>query len=579
MPDSYINSIQGPSLVYQSKVLFVVYRFDSDGPKCGPFREIVMSPPSAYLGTSKVTLLPARSECFKKIHHLHPFILLGLHFLPINLHCSISSRRFPTRPCSTRIGPEYSSSTMGWSKGSEAPKTIVVLEWKNSQWTASRPPRFWTLDCSSTDNRTQTLPAPVAVRDRIDEACRTSGWESQPHLPPLLTYDRSSHSVLMQNLMVDDHANVEVIRWGHGLHLTQMQAMESLFRDTPRVPSGAEYLSPAGAILSNSGYPNGDHGSCHGLLTAAAMEDENEIVTIKYRAKRLRRNSELPLDIEEAYSTHEQTLRTALKPATSSLTQPHQRSNMPVHMCWVGRAMRYLVLMTLGQNKDKGKSLLSLYKMQENLAFSEACSMERPNQDRGFRWQVQTFELPLEVSGVAPVVVDVGSTSYLWIFYFHKGLLHYAAMTYAGSGSFVDFVDKTLCVPDTTQTSSSPPLAQGTASRSHFSLSSRLSIFSQETNAGPTKEESSKERQDGSIPLAAEGCQPYAVITNGYVWVFYEGAEMNGTYVRRKLTGPFADMHRGWEVASWPADTPTEPNGAPRHFIPVVVPGSFMSMY
>lgn len=431
------------------------------------------------------------------------------------------------------------------------------------------------------DARSKNLPIPVKVPDSIDEIGQTNISFSNAPLPPLLTYDGGTDSILMHSLAIaDDTINLDFIRWGPGIHLTQFQAMENLFSFGPPKNVSGNQSAVAAAIRSDLGHDRSDYDSTSAFLTAVAMDNVDGTLTIKYRANRFGRHSAPPLSIKEAYANREQTLRAIIKKTS---TEPHPISILATHLCLIGRRMPYLVLTTLAQAAETGKKVLSLYKIPERLLFSEVCNMSEHDADQGLRWQVQTFELPLEATSIAPIVLDLDGTSFLVIFYFYRHMLHYAALRYAGSGSFVDFVPKSQCLPTASEGPSSQAQGPESSSRSRFSISTRLSVFSQGLDAGPRAEDSGKE-QELSLPRSQEGCRPYALIENGWVWVFYEGAAMDGIYVRRRLTGDITDFDKGWESVSWPTGAPKESvwegvAGTSGHMIPIVVPGNFIAMY
>lgn len=387
---------------------------------------------------------------------------------------------------------------------------------------------------------------------------------------------------MMHNLAVGANVDVEFSRWGPGIRLSQIQAMANLFKGAPAGLGDVKYLSPVGSMRSDDWREFEDHRGSSSLLTAIAMDNGDGTVNIKYRTKKISRSS---FSLNDGYKSHEQTIRTVEKPGASDTSfWPPPMSNIPVHVFSVGLGMRYLAFLTLCQNRDKTKNLLSLHIMNQQMAFSEASTMSEPNEDRGLRWQVQNFELPIEVSNVAPLVMDVDRTTYLFIFYFYKGALHYARSRYRGSGSFSDFVDKIPCLAAITEEARASAQAAIPTLRSRWSILPSRSLQPQEQDPGLSTEHVSSEPQAELLPLAAEGCQPYVTITNGFIWVFYEGADGNGRYVRRKLTREVGSFSDSWRAASWATPLYTtelsraEDAGVTRHFIPVVVPGDFMAM-
>lgn len=463
------------------------------------------------------------------------------------------------------------------------PKLIVILEWESSPHTTSPHLKFWALE-SPIGNQPHPAPIPVAVPNRIEDlGPRPAEKDGQRiHLPPLLAFDGTTCSIMMHNLAVGANVDVEFSRWGPGIRLCQIQFMTDLFQGAPDGLGDVKYFSPVGSMRSDDWCEFEDQRGGSALLTAIAMDNGDGTVTIKYRTKKISRTS---LSLNDGYKTHEQTVRRVENLAASDLSfWPPSLSNIPVHIFSVGSAMRYLVFLTMCQNTDKTEHVLSLHMMNQQMAFSEASTMTDPNEDRGLRWQVQDFALPIEVSNVAPLVMDIDRITYLFIFYFYKGALHFSRSGYRGSGSFTDFVERTPCFGAITVEERASAQAAAPSMRSRWSILPSLSSPSQEKDPRLSTEPVSREPQAELLPLAVDGCQPYVTITNGFIWVFYEGADGNGTYVRHKVINSVSNLSEDWEVASWA--TPLFTTGlnrakdasVTRHFIPVVVPGNFMAM-
>ncbi|KAH6972463.1 hypothetical protein BKA56DRAFT_594144 [Ilyonectria sp. MPI-CAGE-AT-0026] len=470
------------------------------------------------------------------------------------------------------------------SKSYEAlPKLIVILEWESSPQTTSPHLKFWALE-PPIGKQPNPAPIPVTVPNRIEDlGPRLAEKDGQRiHLPPLLAFDGTTTSIMMHNLAVGANVDVEFSRWGPGIRLCQIQAMTNLFQGAPDGLGDLKYLSPVGSMRSDDWREYEDQRGGSSLLTAIAMDNGDGTVNIKYRTKKISRTS---LSLNDGYKTHEQTVRRVENLAASDLSfWPPSLSNIPVHIFSIGSAMRYLVFLTMCQNTDKTEHVLSLHMMNQQMAFSEASTMTHPNEDRGLRWQVQDFVLPIEVSNVAPLVIDIDRISYLFIFYFYKGALHFSRSRYRGSGSFSDLVDKTPCFGAITVEERASAQAAAPSMRSRWSILPSLSSQPQEKDPKLSTEPVSREPQAELLPLAVEGCQPYVTITNGFIWVFYEGADGNGTYVRHKLINNVSSLSEDWEAASWATPLFTtglsraKDSSVTRHFIPVVVPGDFMVM-
>ncbi|KAF7556963.1 hypothetical protein G7Z17_g1032 [Cylindrodendrum hubeiense] len=470
------------------------------------------------------------------------------------------------------------------SKQPEYSKTIVILEWESGAQTTSPRFQFWTLDYTNSA-QLRPLPIPVAAPDRINELeprqskTETDGQKSRIHLPPLLAYDTVSSSITIHNLLAGENVDVDFSRWGPGIHLSEVQPMQRLFEGAPSGLSDAKYFSPIGSIESETWQDSTDRHSSSGLFTAIAIDNGDGTVDIKYRMKKLGRNAFSPLRTAEAYKAHEQTIRTVVRPESSdSAGWSPSPSSIPVHICSIGSRMRYLLLITVCQNKAKTKNLLSLHMMSDQMAFSEASSMTEPNEDRGLRWQLQTFELPLHVSNVSPVVLNIDRIAYLFIFYFVDGALHYARMKYAGSGSFTDFVDKIPCFASAVEEprKSAHTQVTSTITRSRWSLLPSMSSRAEDTHSTLSVDQDGKEPHGEPLPSAADGSQPYLLTTSRSIWIFYEGRDKDAKYVRHQVPSDVDNFGDGWEAASWPAKPHTA--DAPRHFIPVVVAGDFMAM-
>ncbi|KAH7140380.1 hypothetical protein B0J13DRAFT_527124 [Dactylonectria estremocensis] len=474
------------------------------------------------------------------------------------------------------------------SKRHEYSMTIVLVEWQNSTQTDSPRVQFWTLDCPvGSQPQPQALPIPEAVPDRINELGPrqsekwTDGGRSKVHLPPLVAYDTASSSIMMHSLIAGDDVDVDFSRWGPGIRLTEVQAMERLFNGAPAGLGDAKHLSPLGCIRSNiwRGSVDGPSSSSSGYLMAIAMGDGNGVVEVKYRSKKLERDSFASRLISKAYKFHEQTVRTAWTlEASETGCWPPSSSSIPLHVFSVGSRMSYLVLATLCQNRAKTANILSLRMINDTMAFSESSSMVEANEDRGLRWQVQNFELPLGVSNVAPIVLGVDRKPHLFVFYFDQGALHYARAKYAGSARFTDFCDKLSCATNAAEEMKPSAHASSTVTRSRWSVVpyQYRSSRPQEPDPALSAEPEGKQLPVETLPLAAEGCQPYVVVANDFVWIFYEGADKDAKYVRHKVLRDVDTFGEGWEAASW--ETGSQGAGGSRHFVPVVVPGDFMAM-
>ncbi|KAH7128947.1 hypothetical protein EDB81DRAFT_764098 [Dactylonectria macrodidyma] len=478
----------------------------------------------------------------------------------------------------------FISSSM--SKRQDFAKTIVLVEWESSP--QKTPPRvqFWILDCPVGSQQQDALPIPEAIPDRINELGPresekgTDGGSSQAHLPPLVSYDSTSSSIMIHSLIAGEHVDVEFSRWGPGIRLMEVQAMERLFNGAPAGLSDAKHLSPIGSIRSDIWRGSGDRHSTQssGILTAIAMDNGDGTVEVKYRSKKLGRDFYHSLRIKQEYKPHEQTVRTVSTPAASETgCWPPSSSTIPLYVCSIGSRMRYLVLATLCLNRAKTASVLSLHMTNDTMVFAESSSMDEANEDRGLRWQVQNFELPLGVSNVAPLVLDIDRISYLFLFYFYEGALHYARARYAGSARFTDFCDKMPCTAATTEETRTTAHTSSITTRPRWSILSSRYLQPQGPDPVLSVEPEDKQHAVESLPLAAEGCQPYLVVANDAVWIFYEGADKEPKYVRHQVSRVVDNFSEGWEAASW--ETGSQGTGGSRHFVPVVVPGDFMAMH
>lgn len=489
-------------------------------------------------------------------------------------------------------------------------KIIVILEWQNEPQRASPRRQFWLLEQPEDGaSKAAALPLPESVNDRFGESARPpfanaaaqdqaqddgESLQTSNHLPPLLIHGLR-FNILMHTLSVDRGVSAERMAFGPGIRMNQTQAMGKLFDGGPETNSDPGMLSsPAAAIVSSSWkFRSEDEDETKvpssALFIAMATANGDGSANVKYCVRRMGQPLHPSPKASEVHGTHEQTLRVAFEserqaPAAEEPLKP----SAPVHMCSIGSSPQYLVIMTVCPNTDNKKGVLTLHAMRESMAFSEASSMSQPDEDRGFRWQAQTFNVSANVARMAATIVYADHTTYLILFYFEQGALRYDRFTYVGSGSFADLSHDNHCIVEPSEVDSPGPnrSAPRSASYSLKSLSSYMSLSSRDQDAErrgvpePKRARQEEEPDNTSSVLAAEGCQPYSVLANGYIWIFFEDQTGNGRYMRHKTPGKeIRDLGDGWETASWDTRHGVHNSeGSSTHFIPVVMPGNFMHM-
>lgn len=499
---------------------------------------------------------------------------------------------------------------MGLSKcsyKSPPPSAIIIRQWDGES--GAGPPLFWALEPLPKDtNHAATIPAqPVLVpktfkRKRPQQLGK---GQSAQHLPPLLAYENSSHHIFEHRLrVVDGHVDVEINRWGPGVRLAQTQRTTEIFDRPPAGMShgeGSNVSLPAVALTGRI-RARDDHSYSPCQLYAVARDncngdddgDGDGSLEIKYLVKKTPVRKEPGCTTSETLASYEQTVR--LADDTEALPISPLGGTVHFHVFTVGRQVEYLVFSTLRPGTASAPSILSLYSVDQSLAIADADAMTAPNQDHGLRWQLQTMELPGNITKTAPIVLTVDNVQFLFLFYFGSdGEMRHTSLRYAGSGRWEGPVHGIPCRIAAPAKPQAPPratpaqaaTATAASSRSRFSLSSYVSFSSSAANYDS---EQAKEKREQAAPeqttprqepaLARPGAQPYVVNADRTIYVFFEGADGNGRYLSHDIPYDANGFRDGWMLMSWKVPSPEETDGqrAERHFIPVVVKHDFMAL-
>lgn len=480
----------------------------------------------------------------------------------------------------------------------ETSDSIVILRWNPDFQSASAAHQFWTLDCPSKSATTSSLPVPEAVplrfngsksKDALSDG-KQSG--STVNLPPHLMFDSDTKSILVHKLQATEKGvDVELSRLAPGLHFALTQDKGDLFAQELAGLPDAKFFSQPAIIRPGRrhGWTEDDNSSGPSmLLKAMALKNNDGTVQLKYRGRKIIKKSLYMNSLPgNHYRYKEQTLRISPLPdGHGPVSWARPQCDVPVYLHSIGRNMKYLLLAAVGENFDRSQTIISLNTMEQSTIIQEADSIRKPDEDLGVRWQTQSFQLPSLASGITFTVINVDRKEYLVVFYLLKGVLYHSCYEYVGSGSFQVFVEGEPCRTDSTSLGRDPTPTRYVTQTSRLSLSSYFPKRPIELAQDSKTEHQPAPSPQGNLPLGSEGCQPYAVQVNGSIWLFYEGADLRGTFARHKLPQQdFQGFKDGWESTSWMSElSPNETagqktRGSATHFIPVVVPEDYMNMF
>lgn len=433
-------------------------------------------------------------------------------------------------------------------KAAPKPSTIVIHEWHDQPQTGSDNGRFWALDATKDESNGKVALIPTLLSKQF-KGTRNLTATSETNFAPLLTYDASSDHIEAHTTVPGDNIDAEFNRLGPGIRLAQTQTINKLFTGKlPGTPDSQRLLFPA-AVLPDPQPPQDDDTSCPHTLVVMAVDSGKGSFDLKYRLRQVQSHKKPLLSLQEAYSSYEQTLRLA---SDSEAPDTSPTDLVQLNISSIGQKPEYLLLTTLSTGKDGGQSLLSLYTVDQNLVFSEASSITEPNQDRGVRWQLQTFQLPAHVTKIAPIVLETTAAKYLVVFYFNKGALRCTSLQYTGSGAFIGPVNDYPCIVGTAKERNAsvqqPPTTITSPTR--FSLPSYMSFTAEQTPM-QAQEQIRQAAYKQSQMMAGEEAQPYTMMANKSVWIFYEGRDGHAKYVRHELPTDIAGLYDGWLAASW----------------------------
>ncbi|CEJ86774.1 hypothetical protein VHEMI04202 [[Torrubiella] hemipterigena] len=434
-------------------------------------------------------------------------------------------------------------------KSAPKPSTVIIYEWHHEPQPTQPARRFWTLDASKDESNGKIALTPAMLSRQSTES-RESTAKSGTNIPPLLMYDAASHHVEAHTTTGENRIDTQVNRFGPGVRLSQTQTMNELFTGKPMATSDSGNVLLPAAVLPDPRQSHDDDTSSPHVLVAMAVGNGKDSMSLKYRLRQIQSHKKPLLRLQEAYSGHEQTVRLADDTETPSAS-PNKL--VQLNLCSIGQSTEYLLLLTLSVADNSAPSLLSIYSVDEKLAFSEASSITEPNEDLGVRWQLQNFKLPAHVSKIAPVVLDTSTAKYLVIFYFNDGALRFTSLQYTGSGSFIGPVNDYPCKVGTAkerQPSAENPNTTVT-SPSRFSLPSYIPFATAEQTPEQAKQQNRQAAYKQSKMVAGDGVQPYALKANRSIWIFYEGRDGQAKYVRHELPTDIAGLYDGWLAASW----------------------------